>query len=139
MLPAARTTDPIVCDKHKVVPVPKGGGMIAPPDTKRTVMIGMLPAAREGDKVMCIPGGEESILKGEPSVNIEGKPAARMSDPTGPKKIEGEPPGLKKESTGKILSGCPTVFIGSVAQATPLVRAAENGTPFCEECERGST
>ena len=129
MLPAARTTDPIVCDKHIVPPLPKGGGIIAPPDTKRTVMIGMLPAAREGDKVMCIPGGEESILKGEPSVNIEGKPAARMSDPTG----------LKNVSMGKILSGCPTVFIGSVAQATPLLRAAENGTPFCEECERGST
>lgn len=128
MLPAARTTDPITCDKHKVPPLPKGAGMIAPPETTRTVMIGMLPAAREGDKVQCIPGGEEAILKGEPSVKIEGKPAARMSDPTG----------LKKESTGKILSGCPTVFIGSVAQATPLVRAAENGTPFCEACEKGS-
>lgn len=129
MLPAARSTDPILCEKHKVPPLPVGGGMISPPDTKRTVMIGMLPAAREGDKVMCIPGGEESILKGEPSVRIEGKPAARMSDPTGQKKV----------STGRILSGCPTVFIGSIAQTTPLKRAAEHGTPFCEECERGST
>jgi uncharacterized Zn-binding protein involved in type VI secretion len=123
----------IVCDKHPVPPSPKGGGTIAPRVSDRLVRIGMKPAAREGDEVICVGGGKENIVDGEPSVRIEGKKAARMTDPIG-SKMAGVP--IK---TGKILIGCPTVFIGSVAQTTPLLRAAENGTPFCEECERGST
>ena len=128
MLPAAMSGAPIVCDKHPVPPSPLGAGVIEPRVSGKLVRIGMMPAARMGDKVLCVTGGEEKILAGEPTVRIEGQPAARMTDPIG----AGQVP------TGTILAGCPTVLIGSVAQAAPLRRAAENGTPFCEECEKAA-
>jgi uncharacterized Zn-binding protein involved in type VI secretion len=129
MLPAARIGDPFVCQKHPIDPAPEGGGVLGPPPGQTTVLIGMMPAAREGDTAVCIVGGKECVEKGEPSVKIEGKPAARMTDPTA--QSSSSPP------SGKIVMGCPTVLIGSVAQASPLRRAAEHGTPFCEDCEKG--
>lgn len=56
-----------------------------------------MPAARKGDKLICI-GPPDSISQGSSSVKINGKPAARMGDGT--------------SHGGKILVGVPNVLIG---------------------------
>nr|WP_274884443.1 PAAR domain-containing protein [Vibrio harveyi] len=56
-----------------------------------------LPAARKGDKLICV-GPPDSISSGSSSVKINGKPAARLGDST--------------SHGGKILVGNPTVVIG---------------------------
>ncbi|MCS0193263.1 PAAR domain-containing protein [Vibrio alginolyticus] len=61
------------------------------------VTIGGIPAARQGDKLICI-GPPDSISAGSSSVTINGKLAARVGDST--------------SHGGKILSGMPTVLIG---------------------------
>lgn len=110
MPPAARITDMHTC------PVPTHvGGPVALGEF--TVLIGAMPAAREGDQLICATG-PDSISRGEPTVLIGDKPAARLGDPT--------------THGGIIVVGCPTVFIGSSAQ----VEALRTEKPFCEECER---
>jgi hypothetical protein len=87
------------------------------------VLIGFLPAARVGDSLLCVgPGVSDSISQGEATVIIGNKPAARLGDPT--------------SHGGVLVAGCPTVIIGSSAQAQTIVVAALNGVPFCEECEK---
>lgn len=61
------------------------------------VKITGLPAARKGDKLICV-GPPDSISSGSSSVKINGKPAARLGDST--------------SHGGKILVGNPTVVIG---------------------------
>ena len=56
-----------------------------------------MPAARKGDMIVCI-GPPDSIKTGSGSVQINGKPAARMGDDSG--------------HGGKIVVGNPTVLIG---------------------------
>jgi hypothetical protein len=64
----------------------------------------------------------DSISQGEATVIIGNKPAARLGDPT--------------SHGGVLVAGCPTVIIGSSTQAFTIIVAAQNGTPFCEECEK---
>jgi uncharacterized Zn-binding protein involved in type VI secretion len=116
MPPAARISDLHVCPKVEPGPVPHVGGVILPAG-EPTVLIGFLPAAREGDMAVCI-GPPDTIQKGEPTVLIGNKPAARIGDPT--------------EHGGSIVLGCPTVMIGSSAQGETL----QTDKPFCAECEK---
>ena len=118
MPPAARITDMHTCPQVEPGPVPHVGGPTVTGEP--TVIIGGQPAARVGDSLVCI-GPLDSVSQGEATVIIGGKPAARLGDPT--------------SHGGIIVAGCPTVFIGSSAQAQALL-AARDGTPFCEECEK---
>src|SRR5690349_18604670 len=62
-----------------------------------TVIIGGLPAAVVGANVTCV-GPVDKIAKGSSTVQIGGKPAARMTDTCA--------------HGGAIIIGCPTVTIG---------------------------
>jgi uncharacterized Zn-binding protein involved in type VI secretion len=107
MPPAARITDLHVC--------PHVGGPVA--SGAANVLIGHQPAARVGDKAACVCApGVDAITKGEPTVIIEGKDAARLGDPT--------------EHGGKMVAGCPTVLIGAQTYKECLKKAAESATPF---------
>lgn len=118
MPPAARVTDMHVCPKVEPGPVPHVGGPLLPAG-EPTVLIGFMPAAREGDMAVCV-GPPDKISKGESSVLIGNKPAARLGD--------------QMEHGGVIVLGCPTVMIGSSAQGVTI--AAASAAPFCEECEK---
>jgi uncharacterized Zn-binding protein involved in type VI secretion len=115
MPPAARITDLHTCPKVEPGPVPHVGGPTLSGET--TVLIGFMPAARVGDTLICV-GPPDTIKQGEPSVVIGNKDAARLGDPT--------------SHGGVVVAGCPTVIIGSSAQAETL----KTDKPFCEECER---
>ncbi len=115
MPPAARITDMHTCPKVEPGPVPHVGGPVVVGEF--TVLIGFKPAARVGDKLVCV-GPPDSVSKGEPTVVIGNKDAARMGDPT--------------SHGGIIIKGCPTVLIGSSSQADTL----RTDKPFCEDCER---
>lgn len=71
-----------------------GGPVIA---GSGNVTIGGIPAARKGDKLICI-GPPDTINAGSSSVKINGKPAARLGDSTA--------------HGGKVVVGNPTVKIG---------------------------
>ena len=86
-------------------------------ENHRRTIIGFQWAARVTDTLICC-GPPDAISQGEPSVVIGFKDSARYGDPT----VHG----------GKLVSGCPTVIIGSSAQAETL----KTDKPFCEECER---
>jgi uncharacterized Zn-binding protein involved in type VI secretion len=77
--------------------VPHVGGPILPPCCP-TVLIGMLPAARVGDMLVCV-GPPDVIALGSMTVLIGGQPAARLGDLT---------------AHGGVIAGpgCPTVMIG---------------------------
>ena len=85
------------------------------PAGEMTVLIGFMPAARKGDMLVCV-GLPDTISQGEPTVLIGNKDAARIGDST--------------EHGGVLVVGCPTVLIGSSAQAEAL----QTDKPFCEEC-----
>ena len=70
-MPAARTTDQIVSTATQGAPMP-----ILPPGTP-TVLTGGLAAATVGDTC-----GPDAIIKGSGTVQIGGKPAARVTDST---------------------------------------------------------
>ncbi|MBZ5715391.1 PAAR domain-containing protein [Nannocystis pusilla] len=120
---AARISDFHVCPKVEPGPVPHVGGPIF--SGSANVIIGFLPAAREGDSVVCFPiGPTDRIRRGSATVLINSRQAARRSDPGS--HISGD----------LIAAGCPTVVIGDSTQAFTFRGAAQRGTPFCEECER---
>jgi len=121
MPPAARVTDMHACPKVEPGPVPHVGGPILPAG-EPTVLIGYMPAAREGDMAVCV-GPPDVIQKGEGSVLIGYKPAARLGD--------------MMQHGGVIVLGCPTVMIGSSAQGVAIAAASEK--PFCEECDKAKT
>jgi len=124
MPPAARVTDMHVCPKVEPGPVPHVGGPILP-SGEPTVIIGFMPAAREGDMAVCV-GPPDKVSKGESSVLIGFMPAARLGDPM--------------QHGGVIVLGCPTVLIGSSAQGVALSSATRAGfCDTCEETEEGST
>lgn len=75
--------------------VPHVGGPVV--QGSPNVFIGSLPAARVGDKLVCV-GPPDTIAQGSSSVLINGKPAARLGDSTA--------------HGGKIIIGNPTVLIG---------------------------
>jgi uncharacterized Zn-binding protein involved in type VI secretion len=114
MPPAARISDAHTCPlpTHVGGPIATGCG---------TVLIGHLLAARVGDTAVCATA-PDTISRGASSVLIGYMEAARLGDPT----VHG----------GVIVAGCPTVLIGTSAQAVTLAAAAAVGTPFCEECEK---
>ena len=95
MPPAARITDMHVCPKVDPGPKSHVGGPIIKGATK--TLIGYLPAARLGDKCICV-GPPDTISKGSKTVIIENRPAARLGDSTA--------------HGGKIVKGCFTVIIG---------------------------
>lgn len=95
--PAARVSDMHLCPKVDPGPKPHVGGPVLPPGCAR-VLIGGFPAARKGDKAICV-GPPDTIKDGNKTVLIGGKPAARMGDGT--------------DHGGIISVGCPTVLIGS--------------------------
>ncbi|MCM8532808.1 MAG: PAAR domain-containing protein [Lentisphaeraceae bacterium] len=92
---AARMTDMHTCPMVTGV-VPHVGGPILPPATP-PVLIGYLPAAKVGDKLVCV-GPIDTIAKGSGTVMIANKPAARLGDMTA--------------HGGVIVAGCATVIIG---------------------------
>jgi uncharacterized Zn-binding protein involved in type VI secretion len=144
--PAARLTDMHTCPMQTpgVPPIPHVGGPIVGPGAT-TALIGGLPAARVSDTCTCV-GPPDVIAKGSPTVLIAGLLAARMGDLTA--------------HGGVIAGGFPKVMIGDQGSGTggggmglgaqsgraspfnrdsqraTLQEAAQNGTPFCEECER---
>lgn len=120
---AARISDFHVCPKVEPGPVPHVGGPIF--TGSANVIIGFLPAAREGDSVVCFPiGPADRIEQGSTTVLINHRPAARRTDPG-------------SHMTGDLIAaGCPTVVIGDNPQSFTFRAAARRGTPFCEECER---
>jgi len=79
-----------------VPPVPHVGGPITGPGMPN-VLIGNMPAACLGDLCVCV-GPPDSIIKGSATVQIGGRPAARMGDSTA--------------HGGTITLGLPTVLIG---------------------------
>lgn len=93
--PAARVGDMHTCPMVTGV-VPHVGGPILPPGCPK-VLIGGMPAARQGDQATCT-GPPDVIAMGSPKVLIGGQPAARMGDQTA--------------HGGVIIIGCPTVLIG---------------------------
>jgi len=118
MPPAARIGDMHTCPKVEPGPVPHVGG---PTSTgERTVIIGYMPAARVGDSLVCI-GPPDSVSQGESTVIIGGKQAARLGDPT--------------SHGGVIVAGCPTVLIGSSAQAACMVQASATGAALVTTAE----
>ena len=109
---AARITDTHTCPAHGGGPVASGCG---------TVNIGHRKAARVGDTVTCA-GAVDVIAAGSSDVFIGFHEAARFGDAT--------------EHGGILTSGCPSVNIGTSAQARALGAAAASNAPFCEECEK---
>lgn len=99
--PAARISDNHFCP-DRTGKIPHVGGPIAAGSPN--VFIGGLPAARVGDKMVCI-GPPDSIAKGSASVFINGKPAARMGD--------------KSSHNGVIISGEGSVLIGDAGIVVP--------------------
>lgn len=98
MPPAARVTDFHACPMVTpgVPPIPHVGGPITGPGMPN-VLIGNMPAACLGDLCVCV-GPPDSIVKGSATVQIGGRPAARMGDSTA--------------HGGTITLGLPTVLIG---------------------------
>lgn len=95
---AARLTDMHTCPMvmSGLPPIPHVGGPIIGPGIPN-VLIGKMPAAVQGDNLVCV-GPPDTIIKGSATVMIGGKPAARIGDPTA--------------HGGSIIVGCPTVMIG---------------------------
>ncbi|PST92611.1 hypothetical protein C9I91_05410 [Photobacterium jeanii] len=75
---------------------PHVGGPVAAGSSN--VFIGGMPAARQGDRLVCYGGPPDSIASGSSGVFINGKPAARMGDST--------------SHGGKVVVGNGTVLIG---------------------------
>lgn len=78
------------------------------------VLIGGLPAARQGDKVSH-GKGTEAIAEGEATVLINGRPAARQGDTV--------------QCGGVIVGGCASVLIGR-GHGQCLAEAARSGASF---------
>lgn len=150
MPPAARVTDMHTCPMFDG-PKPHVGGPIIPP-CSMNVITGSMPQARVTDKCTCV-GPIDVIVKGSPTVLVNGLMAARIGDMT--------------THGGVIVTGFPTVIIGEAAggggggggggpggsgmaemistaagmpgkqtQADTLKSASRDGVPFCEVCSR---
>ena len=94
MFPAATMTSFHVCPML-TGPVPHVGGPVIAAGV--TVLTGMLPQAVMGDKAICV-GPPDSIVKGSATVQVGGKPAARIMD--------------NCAHGGMIMLGCFTVIVG---------------------------
>ena len=94
-MPSARLTDMHVCPMVTGI-VPHVGGPVIGPGCP-TVLIGMMPAARVTDMLVCV-GPPDVIAMGSVGVLIGGMPAARLGDMCA--------------HGGAIVMGFPTVLIG---------------------------
>ena len=121
MPPAARVGDNHTCPMSDG-PKPHVGGPILPTGCP-TVLICGSPAARVGDRALCV-GPPDVIVMGSPTVLIGGPQAARIGDRTA--------------HGGVIVVGCPTVLIGVPGQGACLQEAASVGAPFVENVFRRS-
>jgi uncharacterized Zn-binding protein involved in type VI secretion len=95
MPPAARVTDMHVCPMVTGI-VPHVGGPIIPP-CSLNVITGFMPQARVTDMCVCV-GPPDVIVKGSPTVLVNGLMAARIGDMTA--------------HGGNIVTGFPSVLIG---------------------------
>ncbi len=93
-MPAATLGHMHLCPKTTGTVPHVGGPIVA---GSPNVLIGNMPAARKGDKLVCI-GPPDTLDAGSGSVKINGKPAARLGDATA--------------HGGVIVVGNPTVLIG---------------------------
>jgi uncharacterized Zn-binding protein involved in type VI secretion len=93
--PAATLGSMHVCPKKRGKTPHVGGPVFA---GEGSVTIGGLPAARVGDKLVCVGGPPDTVAAGSGSVTIGGKSAARMGDSTA--------------HGGKIVAGVGSVLIG---------------------------
>ncbi|EPA8594098.1 polymorphic toxin type 15 domain-containing protein [Vibrio parahaemolyticus] len=109
--PAAVIGSMHVCPKV-TAKVPHVGGPVV--GGSPNVKIGGHPAARKGDKLVCV-GPPDTVSEGSSSVFINGKPAARMGDGTA--------------HGGKIVIGNPTVTIGDGGATTKKSKAAKVEVP----------
>ena len=107
---AARVGDEHVCS-HVERGAPHVGGPIVKPGAE-TVLIGGEPAARVGDRCVCLGGEYDVINDGEPTILIGGRPAARKGDSTG---------------GGVIVEGDDTVQLGSARRMGRDPRGAHRG------------
>lgn len=80
MPPAARVTDIHTCLAVTGL-VPHVGGPLLPAGAATRTLIGGLPAAVVGTLATCA-GGPATVIKGSSTVQIEGRPAARVGDST---------------------------------------------------------
>lgn len=112
--PASRVGDLHTCPLAD--PKPHVGGPVLPPG-EPTVLIGNLPAARAGDKAVCV-GPLDSISQGEATVLIGGNQAARLGDPT----VHG----------GVLVVGCMTVLIGKSRVGDCMASAGQDGAAFID-------
>lgn len=80
MPPAARVGDQHVCPAVTGL-VPHVGGPLLPAGAATRTMIGGLPAAVVGTMATCA-GGPATVIRGSATVQIEGRPAARVGDQT---------------------------------------------------------
>lgn len=116
MPPAARVDDHHVCPKVEPGPTPHVGGPVLAPCCA-TVLINQKNAARVSDKARCEAGPPDVIARGEPTVLIANKHAARRGDPT--------------QHGGKIVVGSANVLIGKdPPQVKCYESAAQTGAPF---------
>lgn len=111
---AARIGDMHACPKIAPGPVPHVGGPIMTGEA--SVLICGSPAARVSDKAVCAAESPDTINQGEASVLIGGQQAARIGDGTA--------------HGGRIVTGAPTVLIGSNAQSSCLRAARASGAAF---------
>ena len=120
MKPAARVGDMHTCPMVSGT-VPHVGGPVLPPCAV-TVTAGGIPAARVGDRAVCV-GPPDTIVMGSTGVFVEGKPFARLGDRTA--------------HGGVIVAGCPTVLVGDIGgggaasqQGLTMSAARKAGAPF---------
>lgn len=147
MPPAARIGDMHTCPMVNPGPAPHVGGPITL--GSMNVITEKKPQARADDMATCA-GPPDFILKGSTGVQVNGKMAARMGDPTqhggvitlgaGTVMI-GEVDGGGSSGSGSSLVSRPFAESGDGDQARivgVMVVAAKNGTPFCEQCAKGT-
>jgi len=161
--PAARIGDMHVCPMVTpgLPPVPHVGGPIMGPGMP-TVLIGGMPAAVMGDMCVCV-GPPSTVVLGSTGVFIGGKPAARMGDMTAhggtitvgfPTVLIGEmcPGGMggggvavggmaafaamPVSQQGNVMKAIAEPAVKTIEQVSAMVNAANNGTPFCEVCNK---
>lgn len=121
MPPAARLTDMHTCPMVTpgTPPIPHVGGPISGPCSPN-VIIGELPAARVTDMAVCV-GPQDIIVKGSPTVHINGLLAARIGDMTA--------------HGGVIVAGFPTVMIGdSYTAGMEAIVSAVNPANSVQNC-----
>jgi len=142
--PAARVSDMHTCPMVTGL-VPHVGGPIMPPCAV-TVLTGGLPQARVGDLATCV-GPPDTIVKGSPTVHVNGMMAARMGDLTAhggvivlgwPTVLIGDA-GVGSVSAGGMSQVVPKMALeGEAADALAMIKAmiaaAKEGKPFCEQC-----